>query len=236
MKRLFFYFCLLVSSISLSARNAADTLFLKNGSVILCTVEEFVPAGDIKVKTGDGSLFVFPSADVVRLAKTKVPVTVVNSPVQQVGIMSAQGIYLYQNGNRLTINDDIQGIFGEDLAKKYEWSRALNMGAWMCVGAGVGFGVAYFVYNGKQKDFKEGTLEYDDYGCKKDICFWAGIGFDVAGIAMVCIAKNMTKKIAEQYNASHPNVSLSVSPTLVPYMGYNSQFGMAPGLTVAYSF
>lgn len=236
MRRLLIIVGLLVSCASLYATNVADTLFLKNGSVILCTVEDYAPAGDIKVKTGDGSLFVYPSSEILRLAKTKTPATPAASYVPAKGKLKAQGINLYQNGKRLTVNDDIPGILGEELSKKYEWSRGLYMGGWMCLAAGLGFTTASIVCMSKQKDYAEGTTKYDELQFKKTGFFWAGIGFDAATVALVFISQGMTKKIAEEYNLSHPDLALSITPSLIPTANPNSAVGLAPGITIAYSF
>ena len=71
-KILIFIFALLVCSASVFAQNYRDVVYLKNGSVIKGDVLEQVAGGNIKIKTADGSLFVYPSSDVVKVVKEEV--------------------------------------------------------------------------------------------------------------------------------------------------------------------
>lgn len=48
-----------------------DAVYLKNGSIIKGEVIELIPDSIIKVKTADGSLFVYPSTDVAKVTKEK---------------------------------------------------------------------------------------------------------------------------------------------------------------------
>lgn len=52
-----------------SAQSQRETVYLHNGSVIKGEVIEAVPGESIKVKTADGSVFVYDMADVERIAK-----------------------------------------------------------------------------------------------------------------------------------------------------------------------
>ena len=52
-----------------SAQSQRETVYLHNGSVIKGEVIEAVPGESIKVKTADGSIFVYDMADVERIAK-----------------------------------------------------------------------------------------------------------------------------------------------------------------------
>lgn len=71
-KILVFVFALLVCSASVFAQNYREVVYLKNGSVIKGDVLEQVAGGNIKIKTADGSLFVYPSSDVVKVVKEEV--------------------------------------------------------------------------------------------------------------------------------------------------------------------
>ena len=59
---------LLISILSLQAQKSKDILYLKNGSTIYGTLVEIV-SDQYKIKTSDGSIFIFPASDVERFAK-----------------------------------------------------------------------------------------------------------------------------------------------------------------------
>lgn len=50
-------------------RTGFDIVYLKNGSIIRGSVEEFNVDGNIKIKTDDGSLFVYPANQVLRIQR-----------------------------------------------------------------------------------------------------------------------------------------------------------------------
>jgi hypothetical protein len=63
---------LLVISFSLNAQEQTrDVLYLKNGSVIKGTVTEMNPSTGIKIKTADGSLFVYKMDEILKTEKEK---------------------------------------------------------------------------------------------------------------------------------------------------------------------
>ncbi|HUX96370.1 MAG TPA: hypothetical protein VMV47_11630 [Bacteroidales bacterium] len=59
---------LLISAFSLIAQKSKDVLYLKNGSLIKGTLIEIVTE-QYKIKTSDGSIFIFPASDVEKLTK-----------------------------------------------------------------------------------------------------------------------------------------------------------------------
>lgn len=68
MKRIFVAVACLLAGIGL-AMAATETIYLKNGSVIKGDIVEEVPGVSIKVKTADGSLFVYSINEVERITK-----------------------------------------------------------------------------------------------------------------------------------------------------------------------
>lgn len=65
-------FALVLMSAAALAQNYRDVVYLKNGSVIKGTVLEQVTGGNIKIQTADGSIFVYPSSEVVKVVKEEV--------------------------------------------------------------------------------------------------------------------------------------------------------------------
>lgn len=70
MKRLLFVLVsLMLMGAAAMAQNYRDVVYLKNGSIIKGVVLEQVTGGDIKIQTADGSLFVYPSDQVIKVVK-----------------------------------------------------------------------------------------------------------------------------------------------------------------------
>ena len=55
------------------ARQATDIVYLKNGSIIRGSVLEVIPDSSLKIRTADGSLFVFKMTEVDRIGKEETP-------------------------------------------------------------------------------------------------------------------------------------------------------------------
>lgn len=60
---------LFVSSFSVQAQKVYETVYLKNGSVIKGTIVEQIPNESLKLKTADGSIFVFQMSEVTKITK-----------------------------------------------------------------------------------------------------------------------------------------------------------------------
>ena len=56
-------------TITATAQETEDVVYLKNGSVIRGTITELTPNTNLKIRTRDGSLFVFEMDEVERVAK-----------------------------------------------------------------------------------------------------------------------------------------------------------------------
>lgn len=69
MKKLILFLVLLCCGISLSAQNYIETVHLKNGSIIHGVIVEQVPNESLKIKTQDGSLFVFQMNEISKITK-----------------------------------------------------------------------------------------------------------------------------------------------------------------------
>jgi len=69
-------------------QESRDILYLKNGSIIKGSILEFVPDRDIKIRSSDGSIFIFNSSEILKVEKevpeqaVKEPVTPAPSPVE----------------------------------------------------------------------------------------------------------------------------------------------------------
>lgn len=60
-------------SLAVNAQSGRDVVYLKNGSVIKGSIMEMIPEGNIKIKTSDGSIFVFKMEEVEKTEKIEAP-------------------------------------------------------------------------------------------------------------------------------------------------------------------
>ncbi|MBN2521863.1 MAG: hypothetical protein JXB24_01250 [Bacteroidales bacterium] len=71
MKHLFFLTVLFCFAIT-NAQQQKDVVYLKNGSIIKGTITEMNPGSNLKIKTADGSLFVFEMNEIEKVIKETV--------------------------------------------------------------------------------------------------------------------------------------------------------------------
>lgn len=69
MKRFFIYMFVLLIAAASSMAMAQDVVYLKNGSVIKGSVVEINPSESLKIRTADGSLFVYNMSEVDRIER-----------------------------------------------------------------------------------------------------------------------------------------------------------------------
>lgn len=132
MKRFFIYMFVLLISAATSMAMAQDVVYLKNGSVIKGSVVEINPSKSLKIKTVDGSLFVYNMNEVDRIEREN------NSTISS-NVSSDNDEYL-EPGFRGLI--EIGPSFGlGDAEKNYQFSMAFTGGyqinRLLFVGAGV---------------------------------------------------------------------------------------------------
>lgn len=73
MKKFFFAFVLAAFALTGAAQRQVETVYLKNGSVIKGEVIEQVPGQSLKIRTRDGSIFVYQMDEVERITKEERP-------------------------------------------------------------------------------------------------------------------------------------------------------------------
>jgi hypothetical protein len=82
----------LSAAFSINAQiNKRDIVYLKNGSIIKGYILEMVPNGTIKVKTSDGSIFIYKMEEVEKTAKEGADVVVNAAPEQKQSQASPDG-------------------------------------------------------------------------------------------------------------------------------------------------
>lgn len=145
----------------ISAQSLQDVVYLKNGSVIRGVVIEQVPDGNVKVKTADGSVFVYPMTEVQKIQKEQ-------SRVQS----RSNGNYTYHYDNPYTSNGDLDDLYGWEKAPRFrgfvEQNNTIGVGdyAYNRFGLLASFGcqVSPYLYVGAGTGFDSWIDGYDyDY-------------------------------------------------------------------------
>ena len=72
MKKILILFSILLFAVEIKAQQIKETVYLKNGSVIKGEIVEQIPNVSIKVKTADGSIFVYQMSEVQKITKDEV--------------------------------------------------------------------------------------------------------------------------------------------------------------------
>ena len=105
MKRIILILAIIIASVSIaSAQQYGEVIYLKNGSIIKGTIVEQTPNESYKIKTADGSLFVYKWSEVSKITKEVIKPTTTNSTRYQgeiqvgfgagVGAFPADRVYL----------------------------------------------------------------------------------------------------------------------------------------------
>lgn len=68
-KAILFLFVLIGGCLALNAQKMTESVYLKNGSIIKGVIIEQVPNESLKIKTADGSLFVYQIDEVLKITK-----------------------------------------------------------------------------------------------------------------------------------------------------------------------
>lgn len=81
MKRIYFLLSMLCffSLLSIAQQNYEDVVYLKNGSIIHGTIIEQIPNESLKVKTKDGSVFVYKMTEVDKMTKEQIANVSINT-------------------------------------------------------------------------------------------------------------------------------------------------------------
>ncbi len=93
---------------SISAQSLQDVVYLKNGSIIRGIVIEQVPDGNVKVRTADGSVFVYPMTEVQKIQKE-----------QSRAKSRSNENYTYHYDNPYSSNDDLDELYGWEKAPRF---------------------------------------------------------------------------------------------------------------------
>jgi hypothetical protein len=88
MKKIFLVLFLAFAFLSIESQTTRDVLYLKNGSIIYGSIVELIPDQQVKIKTSDGSIFVYQYADILKITKEEM------APGVEKGFHMHDGFYL----------------------------------------------------------------------------------------------------------------------------------------------
>lgn len=131
MKRIIIVFALIIGLfLSVSANELQEVLYLKNGSIIKGTIIEQVPEETVKIQTYDGSLFVYPMSDVLKITKEK------NNRVEDVNDKKIK------SGPKLIA--DFGGVFLDDYGRiEVSATYGYQFNSYLYLGGGLGLGYEF---------------------------------------------------------------------------------------------
>lgn len=234
MKKFILSFVLVLSSIVMFAQgNMREVVYLKNGSVIKGVILEQIPNESIKIQTADGSIFVYPMADVEKIAKEVVE-TQVQPQVQQNayslgGLMERDGRDLVINGRELS-EAELKTLLSDECYETY-------MSAKSQYSVGRAFSVVFFVSLGLTV---AGTVAYSAAGGEPYVVY-ACAGIADISLPLMCIFKGIGKGrinwVAEEYNRTKGNsYSFNVTPSIMKCNTPGATSSVVPGMTLSLNF
>ena len=237
MKKLLLSLVLVLSSVVMFAQsNMREVVYLKNGSVIKGVILEQVPNESIKVQTADGSVFVYPMADVERITKETVETQVQtqveqNSSFSVNGLMERDGCDLVIRGRELS-DEELKALLSEDCYETYLSARKqFNTGNGFLIPGWITFGSAITLA------FVSGFTGGDElmipaYVLELTADVLLPLGFIFKGIG-----KGRINWVAEDYNRNqNKNYSFNVAPSIMKCNAPSAENNMALGMTFSLNF
>jgi len=131
--KLLFLLLFLFLGLSLSAQNYVDVVYLKNGSIIRGLVVEQVPNATLKIKTADGSIFVYQMAEVEKITKEEsAPVYAsTRSGKKSAATKGYKGFM--EVGGAIPVSDNGSGIFSLRTSHGYQFNPYFYLGAGLSI-------------------------------------------------------------------------------------------------------
>lgn len=217
-----------------------DVIYLKNGSIIMGDVIEMNPTENIKIKTADGSLFVYSMADVEKMEKQEKQETenVSDSSSSNSLPLFSQDSYshmiekkgreLYWVRGGLVPYNQLKELLGDDMYRTYlDGQKHVKVGN-SCLDVGIGFAlaaVAVFI-SASSEDSGDKFVLGEILCVPADI--FIGIGCTLRGIG-----NGQLRWVQNTYNSmSKQTASISIKPSLM----LSHQNDIALGATFSLNF
>lgn len=212
-----FLIFLIIMSIQAYSQEYLDVVYLKNGSIIKGNIVELIPNESVKLKTADGSLFVFTMDEIEKIDKEEV---ISVKPLENQ--YNTQKQLEYELNKKNPTNVAMLGCLVPSLghAQIGQWGR----GALFLTGEVACIVLAI-------------TVGYDEYGNAEDlsgIMISSAIGFHLLGAidAYFCTQKYNTRLYESimKKPVSYNN-TINIKPVT---FSYNKKVGL--GLSLSYNF
>ncbi|MBO4483100.1 MAG: hypothetical protein J5735_04720 [Prevotella sp.] len=129
-KKIFMLFAALSCYIGMLAQDVRDVVYLKNGSIIKGMVIEQIPTESLKIKTSDGSLFVYKMEEVLKIVKEEVV-------KEEVPTISKNGL---KRGFRVIgeLGYEVESADGDDNSPVINFTAGYQLAQKVFLGAGIG--------------------------------------------------------------------------------------------------
>lgn len=233
MKKLLLSLVLALSSLVMFAQNNMhEVVYLKNGSVIKGVILEQVPNESIKVQTADGSIFVYPMADVEKISKEVTETQVQQSTSISInGLMERDGRDLVIRGRELSDSELMTLLSYEGYETYMSARKQFNTGNGFLIPGWITFGSAMtlaFVSGFTGDD----ELMIPAYVLELTADVLLPLGFIFKGIG-----KGRINWVAEDYNRNqNKNYSFNVSPSILKCNAPGAEGNAAFGMTLSLNF
>lgn len=144
MKKYFVFFAFALFSVSMVAQDMRDAVYMRNGSIIKGYVMEQVMGESIKIRTADGSLFVYPMDEVVKIMKeTKDEYEKIYKP-RTTEFKGGNGL---NKGFRSMLELGYVDYYGGVVSANYSLGVQFNHYVFLGVGGGVRYSPDYETYS-----------------------------------------------------------------------------------------
>lgn len=240
MKRLIF--ALFIAVFTTLSVQAQSVLSLKNGSMIKGEILEMDPSGSVKIKTADGSVFVYDMEQVEHVGKdNEANRTADNStytfPIEKLGRIDRHGSNLYweKTGRELT-DEECATYLGLELNDTYEGAhKQFNSGrTCMTVGLACLGMTVVFIAAAAGEEYAADAESY------MDLATLFAVGAD-AGICLGCVFKGIGKHrlewVKDTYNSGrYEAVSNPIKLNFAPSLMMTAQNNLGLGASLVLTF
>ena len=137
MKKLLLLCALLGYSVLSMAQSYREVVYLKNGSVIKGIIIEQVPRESLKIKTADGSLFVYQMDEVAKITKEEV-VSSENEKAKPIRSINRGYKGFVDIGSGFSVNDGQNSVFSFHTSHGYQFNPYFYLGG--------GLGLDFYAY------------------------------------------------------------------------------------------
>ena len=219
MKRsILFLVCLMGMAFAFAQSSLQDVVSLKNGSVIRGEIVEMVPDETVKIKTFDGSVFVYPYAEVEKFAKEEGVAYIPKTSLDKKSPWAAGIMSCFVPGMGQLYNGE---------SRKGWIDFATQAGAYVGTMAGLFLALENIPMDAMPEVAPDGELYYP--GHEDDSDFLAGLGLTLATVGAITFYVNWIHSICDAVKSAK---RINAENGFVLYQ-FNDRcaFGMKPSLT-----